>query len=205
VFTNLTHHPAGRTTSRTTLTATTAAAALILALTGCSTSGTGTDAPSSEQSAGDTTGETAAAEAPAEEPAAEPEGPGIGTPVTSGSFEFTVTAITDAGTTVGSEYLTQTAQGTYVQVDLSIANVGTKSETFVVNYLTLIDAEGREFDADSTATIYASPDANTWITGINPGNAVQGPVLFDVPAGTIPVSLTVTDSLFGGGETILLK
>lgn len=176
------------------VTATAALAALALALVGCSS-------PSSTP-----TGDAPAAEAPAAEaPAAEaPAVPGLNTPVTSGTFEFTALGVTDLGTTIGTDPLSTTAQGTFLQVDLKVANIGTEGEMFLVNYVKLVDAEGRTFDADSMAAVYLDSSAGTWVASINPGNAVQGPVVFDVPAGTQAASIQVTDSLFSTGETIAL-
>ncbi|HZU94997.1 MAG TPA: DUF4352 domain-containing protein [Microbacterium sp.] len=170
----------------------TAAAALLLAvaLTGC-----GTSATASGSSSG-----SAASDAPAEEPTT----PGLNVPVTVGSFEFTALSAADIGTTIGTSPLSQTAQGTYFQVDLSVANIGDSAQTFLVNYVTLKDAAGRTYDADPTAGIYLSTAADTWVSSINPGNSVQGPVVFDLPAGTVPTELIVTDSLIGNGTSINL-
>lgn len=182
------------------VTASAAAAALALILVGCSSpsSAPGGEAPAVE---------APAAEAPtAEEPAAEePAVPGLNTPVVSGTFEFTALGVTDLGTTIGTEPLSTTAQGTFLQVDLKVANIGAEGEMFLVNYVKLVDAEGRTFDADSMAAVYLDSSAGTWVASINPGNAVQGPVIFDVPAGTQAASIQVTDSLFSTGETIALR
>lgn len=122
----------------------------------------------------------------------------------AGAFEYTALAVKDAGTTAGTEPLSQTAQGTYVQVDLRVANTGDKAQTFIVNYVKLKDAAGKTYDADMTATVYAAGGAGTWVAAINPGNAVEGPVLFDVPAGTAPVTLVVSDNAFTGGTEITI-
>jgi archaellum component FlaG (FlaF/FlaG flagellin family) len=170
----------------------TAAVALTagLALTGCSAGGTA--------AAG---GGTASAPASA----AAPKGAGLNTPVKVGSFEFTVTASKDAGTTVGPSPLTKTAQGTFIEVDLTIKNVGNSSVTFLSNYVKLVDGTGKTYDADPTATLYASPNQSAWVAAINPGNTLTGPVLFDVPAGTRAAQVQVSDNAFSKGETIALQ
>ena len=122
----------------------------------------------------------------------------------AGSFQYTALGVKDAGTTVGTSPLSQTAQGTFIQVDLKIANTGNSSATFLVNYVKLVDASGKTYDADPTATLYANPDQNAWVAAINPGNAIQGPVLFDVPAGTHATSIRVSDTVFSAGKTIRL-
>lgn len=178
---------------RITALATIAALATGLALTGCS---------STPQPAGGAGGTGGNASAPAP---SKPAAPGLNTPVKVGSFEYTVLGSQDAGTTVGTSPLTQTAQGTYLQVDLKIANTGNSAATFIVNYVKLVDASGKTFDADPTATLYASTDQSAWVAAINPGNAIQGPILFDVPAGTQPASIQVSDNAFSKGQTITLR
>lgn len=183
---------------RTALATAAASATLLLALTGCSGgSGESSDAAAPAGDAGSST--TTSAEAPAA-----PEAPGFGTPVTVGTFEFTASALTDIGTTVGTPPLSQDAQGTYLQLDLSVKNVGDSAEMFLSNYVKLIDADGRTFDSDSTASIYAD-GASVWVSTINPGNAMSGPIFFDVPAGTQPVAIQVTDNMFADGERITVK
>jgi hypothetical protein len=179
---------------RTTLIAPAAAALIVgaLALTGCSAA-----APGGTPAGGgpdDTSPEVVA-----------PEVAGLNTPVSVGSFEFTATGVTDAGATVGTSPLTQTAQGTFIRVDLTVKNVGDSSATFLSNYVKLVDDAGKTYDADSVATLYASPDDNAWVAAINPGNSIQGPILFDVPAGTTAASIQVSDSAFSTGETINLS
>ncbi|RLP75489.1 DUF4352 domain-containing protein [Mycetocola tolaasinivorans] len=158
-------------------------------------------------------GEPAAQESGAEEPAKEEpakEAPGkdlpaIGTPVTAGSMEFTVTGVEEAGASVGGQYLSATAQGRFVRVALSVKNVGNNPETFLVNYLKVEDSQGRSFNADSSATIYDTASADTWISEINPGNAVTGSVIFDLPADAELATLTVSNSVWGSGKKIALN
>ncbi|MGO4534400.1 DUF4352 domain-containing protein [Leifsonia sp. 2MCAF36] len=176
----------------TVVTAATAIAGA-LALTGCSA---GTPA------AGGTSSNSSSA-APAA-PAAAPSAPGLNTPVKAGSFEYTALDAKDVGNTVGTSPLSKTAQGTFIQVDLKIANTGNSAATFIVNYVKLVDASGKTFDADPTATLYVSPDASAWVAAINPGNAIQGAILFDVPAGTKAASIQVSDNAFSKGQTITL-
>ncbi|MEN0083633.1 MAG: DUF4352 domain-containing protein [Leifsonia sp.] len=166
------------------------------ALTGCSAGG-----PSAAEGGTSTT--PAPAVSASATPAA-PETPGLNVPVTAGSFQFTALGVRDAGPSVGTSPLSQTAQGTFLEVDLKIANTGNASATFLANYVKLVDASGKTYDADPTATLYASPDQSAWVAAINPGNAIQGPVLFDVPAGTQATAIQVSDNIFSKGKTIRL-
>lgn len=173
---------------RSTLTAAGVALAVALALTGC-----GATSTSGNSAAGSSAGSSTEAATP-----------GLNVPVTVGAFEFTALAAADAGATVGASPLEQTAQGSYFRLDLKIANVGDGPETFIVNYVTLEDADGKTYDADALATLYAGGDSQAWVAAINPGNAVEGPLLFDLPAGTQPVKLLVRDSILSDGTPIVI-
>lgn len=169
---------------------------LVFTLAGCSGSSRGDEAKPAA------TGGVVAGETTTEAPA-EPETAGLNTPVTVGDFEFTATGASDIGTTIGEAPLSQDAQGTYIQVDLSVKNVGKKGEMFFSTYVKLIDANGNEYDADTMASIYLKSES--WASNINPGNTATGPIVFDVPAGTVAVSIKVTDNMFSSdGELINL-
>jgi hypothetical protein len=183
------------TRTATAIAATAAIAAL--ALTGCSTGG-------ASAGAGPSASSTGASDASASAPS-KPTAPGLNTPVTAGTFQYTATGVKDAGPTIGTAPFTQTAQGTYIQVDFTITNTGNSAATFLSNYVKLQDAAGKTFDADPTASLYASPDQQAWVAAINPGNTLTGPILFDVPAGTQPVSVLVSDNAFTKGEPIRLQ
>lgn len=173
---------------RTTFVITAAAIAAGLALTGCSAGG-------ATVGAGGTASPSTAAQKAA----------GLNTPVTAGSFEYSASGSKDIGATVGTSPLTQTAQGTYIEVDLTIKNVGNSSAVFLSNYVKVVDAVGKTYDADPTATLYANPDQSAWVAAINPGNSITGPILFDVPVGTTAASIQVSDNMFAPGTTINLR
>ena len=170
-------------------------------VTGCSSSG-GTDGTGSSSSSEAPTGEAA----PAEEVPAEPTEPGIGAVVTAGDLEFTVTGVEEMGTQVGGEFLNETAQGRYVGVLIKVSNVGSEAATFFSDYVQLVDSADRTFDSDSTATIYAAPSADSWLSEINPGNSFEGRVVFDLPTDAAPAAAIVKDNaFFGDGQRIRLQ
>lgn len=149
---------------------------------------------------------SAPAEAAASEAApAEAAEPGIGAVVKAGDLEYTITGVEEIGGQVGSEYLNQTAQGRFVGVGVKVTNVGSKAATFFSDYVQLVDSADRTFDSDSTATIYAAPSADAWISEINPGNSFEGKVVFDLPADATPAVAIVKDNAFLGGERIRLQ
>jgi len=65
----------------------------------------------------------------------------------------------------------------------------------------LLNAEGQQFSPDSTATLYNS---DVFLAQINPGNSVQGVLVFDVPAGAKITAAQMHDSAFSGGVRINL-
>lgn len=145
-----------------------------------------------------------APEAPAEEPVAEePAAPGIGTPVRDGKFEFTVTSVETGVATVGDEFLNQQAQGQYVLVHVTVTNIGTEAQMFDGSSQELTDTAGRTHSADTSAAIYLG-DANSFLTDINPGNSVDGTVVFDIPADAVPATIDLHDSMFSGGVEVAL-
>lgn len=143
-------------------------------------------------------------EPPAEEPVPEqPAAPGIGTAVRDGKFEFTVTSVETGVPSVGDQYLSQEAQGQYVLVHMTVKNIGDEAQMFTGGNQQLTDTEGRTHESDSTAAIYLG-DTNSFLTDINPGNAVDGVVVFDIPADAVPATLSLHDSMFSGGVEVSL-
>jgi hypothetical protein len=146
----------------------------------------------------------APAEEPAEEPAAEaPAAAGLGTPVRDGKFEFTVTSVEPGVARVGNDLIGSEAQGQYVLVHLTVANIGTEAQYFSDGAQKAFDAQGREFSADSSAGVYLEGN-DTLLNQINPGNTVTGTVVFDVPADAALTRLELHDSLFSGGVEVAL-
>lgn len=153
----------------------------------------------------DTTAPAEAASEPApaaEEPAdEEPAAAGIGSPVRDGKFEFTVTAIEPGVPQVGSDEFGQKAQGQFVLVRLTIQNIGDEAQFFHGSFQKAFDAQGREFSADGGAAIYLE-DSNSFLNEINPGNTVNGTLVFDMPLDAAIAKLELHDSLFSGGVTV---
>jgi hypothetical protein len=129
-------------------------------------------------------------------------GPGIGTPVRDGSFEFTVTKLTTASM-VGDQYFGKQAQGEFLMVHVTVRNIGTESQTFSGDDQQLLASGGRQFTADSDAATYLE-NSRSLYEEINPGNQVSGVVIFDVPKGTTPASIELHDSPFSGGAKVAL-
>jgi hypothetical protein len=128
--------------------------------------------------------------------------PPPGSAVRDGKFEFRVLGITQQETiTDDSGYLSETAQGVYYVVTLSVTNIGDEARSYYGGNQKLIDASGREYEADSAVDYYLNEDFST---DINPGNSIQVKVAFDVPPGTAQSMLELHDSMFSGGAKVRL-
>ncbi|MGH3585493.1 MAG: DUF4352 domain-containing protein [Pseudonocardia sp.] len=129
---------------------------------------------------------------------------GIGDQVQDGAFTFTVTDVETGRESLGDGFLRSEAQGNYVLVHVTVTNVGTEAQMFTSANQTLLDAQGREFEADAGAALMNVPDSESFLTDVNPGNSVDGVLVFDVPDGLSPTAIELHESLFSGGVTVSL-
>jgi hypothetical protein len=127
---------------------------------------------------------------------------GLNTAVRDGKFEFVVSAVDCNKTEVGSKYLNKKAQGQFCVVTLSAKNIGSKAQTFFVDSQKAVTTSGTECAPDSTATMYMSGEQSTWINEINPGNAISGSIVFDVPTNVKIAKLELHDSMFSNGVIV---
>lgn len=141
-----------------------------------------------------------------EETTTEESVPGIGTAVESGNFTFTVTALECGIAGVGTDSFGQKAQGEYCKINLTVENTGKEADYFSASNQKVLDAEGREFEADTGAMIYLEEGDDVWLgADINPGNSAEVAILYDMPQGVAPVSITLVDGMFGSGVEVALK
>ena len=134
-------------------------------------------------------------------PAPDEAPPGIGSTVRDGTFEFTVTSVEPGVARVGGSAVNKQAQGQFVLVHVTVTNTGDQAQWFFASNQTLVDTQGRQHSADESAAIYL----DDYITAeINPGNSVQGTVVFDIPADAVPASVELHDSAFSGGVSVTL-
>lgn len=134
---------------------------------------------------------------------APPKGAGIGTAVRDGKFQFTVTKVQPGVAQVGDRYLNKKAQGQFVLVHVTVKNIGDEARTLDASSQYAFDAQKRKYDADGGAAIYMN-DTNAFLNDINPGNSVNGIVIFDVPKTTKLTQVELHDSAFSGGVTVRL-
>lgn len=131
--------------------------------------------------------------------------PGIGDVVRDGRFAFKVTKVRAGLSQVGEGFTASTAQGQYVLVHLTVKNIGDEAQLFHGSSQKLIDTKGRQFDADVGAAALHLKDSNAFLNNINPGNAVNGILLFDVPKNVTLKAIELHDSPFSGGVTVSLR
>jgi hypothetical protein len=131
----------------------------------------------------------------------------IGTAVRDGKFEFVVKSVECGKKEVVSpetDALRKTAQGQFCFMTLSVKNIGNEQQYFSESDQKLLNAEGQQFSPDSTATLYNSNNQDVWLAQINPGNSVEGVLVFDVPADAKVTQAQLHDSAFSGGVKVNL-
>jgi hypothetical protein len=141
-------------------------------------------------------------EQPADKPEDKTAGK-VGTPVRDGKFQFTVKKVSRADR-VGSGFTEQKPKGEFILIVITVENIGDEAQSFAGSVQKLIDADGREYEADTGAAIWLK-DSKSLYEQINPGLSVDGTVVFDVPKGLNPVAIELHDSLFSGGVRVSLK
>ncbi|MGV0677980.1 DUF4352 domain-containing protein [Mycolicibacterium fortuitum] len=129
----------------------------------------------------------------------------LNTPVRDGKFEFVVKTVQPGLAEIGDNpYLREKAQGQFVIVTLSVQNIGDRAQGFSPSNQKLIDTQGRSFESDSSAQIaLGDSDIPVW-DDINPGNAVDVSLVYDMPVGAAPARIELHDSMFSGGVTVEL-
>jgi hypothetical protein len=127
----------------------------------------------------------------------------IGTPVRDGKFEFTVSKITCGRERIGTADIGKSAQGQFCLVRVKVENIGNESQLLDGSSQYLYGEGGQRYSADSEAAIYLD-NAKTFLEQINPGNTVNGTLVFDVPKNAKPARIELHDSSFSGGVTINL-
>lgn len=133
-----------------------------------------------------------------------PRTPGLGDVVKDGRFAFKVTKVERGLSQVGEGFTVSKAQGQYVMIHLTVKNIGDEAQLFSDSAQKLIDGKGRRFDADSGAAALDLKDSNAFLNNINPGNAVNGILLFDVPQHITLKAVELHDSIFSDGVTVSL-
>jgi hypothetical protein len=119
-----------------------------------------------------------------------------------GKFEFLVDSVECGHDRIGTDLLGEQAQGQFCLVTLSVKNIGDSAQYFSDTEQKAINTSGQEFSANPTASLYANSNSQTLFTQINPGNTLQGIIVFDIPKDQQLVKLELHDSAFSKGILI---
>ena len=127
---------------------------------------------------------------------------GLNQEVRDGKFAFVVTSI-DSSTVAGdpsNQFMREEAQGVFVNVHMTVTNIGDRPQTFFADNQKLI-IEGREYSAHTMAAVWTGASN----VEVNPGNSIAAVVSFDVPnppEGPKINAVELHDSAFSGGVTV---
>jgi eukaryotic-like serine/threonine-protein kinase len=124
-------------------------------------------------------------------------------PVRDGQFEFAVARFSCGRRTVGTGPGTVRAQGQFCLVALRVRNVGREPRSFLADAQHLYDVDGKRHQVANAATWASSPQLLT-APRLNPGIAVSGTLVYDVPAAFRPLRLELHDSPLSGGRSLPL-
>ncbi len=125
----------------------------------------------------------------------------VGEAVRDGKFSFVVNSVTCGQAAIGNEVLNQQAQGQFCLVDLSVTNVGSEGQTLHTGSQHLYDATGNEYRSEGGAGFYLQDALGGWIE-INPGNALTGTLVYDIPPTVDPARIELHDSPFSRGVSV---
>lgn len=109
----------------------------------------------------------------------------VGNPATDGNFAFTVLGSDTDDVIHFDKPDAVYAQGIFVLVTTTVANVGRIAQTYMADYQRLVDSEGRVYSPDRRAMWTGGYIEQSRID-INPGNKTAATLIFDVPKGSKP-------------------
>ena len=123
-----------------------------------------------------------------------------------GKFEFIVKGVECGKTTIGAnQYITKDAQGQFCLMTINVKNIGDKAQGFFGTNQKLLNAQNQQYAADDAAGVYIDQNYSTLFSNINPGNSVEGVIVFDIPKDQTPVTAELHDSSFSNGVKINLQ
>lgn len=154
--------------------------------------------PSAEETAGPETTEQASTTEETE-PSAEDSMASVGETITVGNVRWTVTEAQQLDRIVsrlGSE------EGNFVVVDVSFTNNANQDVILATPFVTLVDNEGREFEADQDRNFtHLDPEKNMFVGQVKPGSTREGRIIFSVAPDSSGIMLKVGDGTFASDET----
>lgn len=130
---------------------------------------------------------------------------GLNQAIRDGKFEFVVKTIACGKSRVGDTILGKTAQGQFCEILITVRNIGNEPQTFEGGSQQARGANGATYGNDAEAELYVNGGSQTIHNLINPGNTIQGKLVFDIPKGARIVSLELHDSAFSHGVVVNLS
>lgn len=131
--------------------------------------------------------------------------PKIGTVVQDGKFEFLVDDFECGIDYIESRYGSrEEPHGQYCTLTLSVKNIGQSQQEYSPNAQKLLDSSDIEYSYDSAATYYKNNSDDIY-QQINPGNAIDVTLVFDIPIDGRPTITRLHDSIFSNGTEVLLQ
>jgi hypothetical protein len=129
--------------------------------------------------------------------------PGLGDPVRDGQFEFVVSSVDCGARSVGDGIGRQPALGQFCLVGLRVENTGREGRTFAGGQQFLFDDQGNRHDPDLGATA-SRGDGRLLSTHLNPGQRLEGTLVYDVPDPVTLARVELHDGPFSGGVSVEL-
>jgi hypothetical protein len=132
------------------------------------------------------------------------QGPaGLGEPVRDGQFEFVVRSVACGARSVGQGLARKRALAQFCLVDLRVENTGAEGRTFGGGSQYLFDDAGKRHDPDLDATVRHG-DGRLLSTHLNPGQRLEGALVYDVPDPVDLARVELHDGPFSGGASVEL-
>lgn len=120
-----------------------------------------------------------------------------GVPVRDGNFEFAVLNVESGVRAVGIER----AEGTFVVVSFTVRNIADQSKTYLPLGQELNDTAGAKYSPDVTATAQRAAAAAA-PRNLRPGESLGTHLVYGLPAGSVPASITFRDFPLSFGTTV---
>ena len=158
------------------------------------------DESAEEESAADEEDtQDAAEDEPAEEASDDPQ---LGELVQIGDFEVSVTDVEGGLAQIGDDMFGEEAQGQFVKVMVTVENTGDSAEYFLDSEQKLIDDSDRQHSTSSSSWLL--DEESLFLTEINPGNRVEGVLLYDIPEDAVPTSIDLEGGFFSSPVRVSL-
>jgi hypothetical protein len=131
--------------------------------------------------------------------------PGFGDPARDGQFRFVVRSSRCGVQSVGQGLGRRTATGQFCLLAIEVVNTGAEGRSFEAGHQYLLDAAGRRHRVDGAATWFHDGSARLINLQLNPGQGIEGTLVYDLAEEVEPVRAELHDSPFSGGVKVDLR